>query len=350
MSNIFNFILKGDKEEEEGEGSSPENSAGASVPQLTKEQMRARRLGKLSESIEKPLEQKEQGEKLPDMDKMVSTKRKAGVGDVPIETAVPMDVAQNGGMSPTPNKVSQNSIQHVTTPLVSPNPSMSTSPKVSPKAGVNTPNKSARVLNNALENSFLFSLRPASAAMGSTTGVLGSTTPIFYMGTEGVGMSSTMLNSVNLTEALMERLMDDSEQGVGITINYLVQSYKRILTKESTLAADIREEFLSCKSQCINFIVTALTDPDTFSPNSDNASLDLVQILKDDASQHMNSLLRDLASELESRKGVVMQTVVHALVKHCFDALHIPPKQLGSHDDTDEWWASTTACLERPRC
>ena len=79
MSNIFNFILKGDKEEEEGEGSSPDNSAGASVPQLTKEQMRARRLGKLSESIEKPLEQKEQGEKLPDVDKMVSTKRKAGV-------------------------------------------------------------------------------------------------------------------------------------------------------------------------------------------------------------------------------------------------------------------------------
>ena len=179
----------------------------------------------------------------------------------------------------------------------------SLSPMSSPgkhQAGTNTPTKNARVLNNALENVFLFSLRPASVAPLQETM---SGQQIKYMGTESVGSSGQMLNSNNLTEALMERLADAVE-GVGSSVNYLVGSYKRILQKESTLHADIRTEFFGCKAQCINFIVTALTEPDTFSPNSDNSLTDLVLLLKDDTSPHMALLLKDLAEELYSQEAL----------------------------------------------
>ena len=158
MSNIFNFILKGDGEEREGEGSPPQNSAGPPVPQLTKEQMRARRLGKLIDPVEKPADQGEEDNDSSGADKTSSTKRKAG--DVSIEAAVPMDVAPDGGTSPIAIKTSQNPPASTTVPTLLSNPSHSPSPQVSPKAETpNTPKKSERVLNNALENSFLFSLK-----------------------------------------------------------------------------------------------------------------------------------------------------------------------------------------------
>lgn len=311
MSNIFNFVLKGADEEEEREPGSPNESEAPSREEISKDQMRQKRLGKLVDQHSAGAT----GNSLTEAMKVDSTDKEGSKSD-------PSASSSGGGVDGgSPRKETASVGSNAAPGVPGLKQMISLSPQSSPgklqqQAGMNTPTKNARVLNNALESVFLFSLRPASATplQESISGQR-----IKYMGTEGVGTGGQMLNGNNLTEALMERLAD-AEESVGSSVNYLVGSYKRILQKESTLHAEIRTEFFGCKAQCINFIVTALTDPDTFSPNSDSSLADFVLLLKDDTSPHMAFLLKDLAEELQNQGA--LSSVISDLVGAIYDGMN----------------------------
>jgi ubiquitin conjugation factor E4 B len=318
MSNIFNFILKGEANGDESpsnisdEGQAPK----AQAPQLTKEQLRERRLGKLGGSGP--------AADAPEIQQKGTEKEQASL-KMDIPPSSPTKVAAANGSSNN-NNSSTSSSSTPATPIAAGGSGTTTpiaqkpSPLTSPKGanGANTPSNNERVLNMALEGVFLFSLRPASSVSMSIQQGGGMSGPqVKFMGDEN--SPTRLLNSVNLTEALLERL-SDTQDGVGSSVNYLVGSYKRILQKEGALKDATRTEFLGCKSQCVNFIVTALTEPDTFSPNSDNSMSDLVQLLKDDTSPHISPFLKDLAEELE-RQGSLSE-VVEGIVSSCFDGMN----------------------------
>ena len=182
--------------------------------------------------------------------------------------------------------------------------------------GLSTPARHARALNNHLESVFLFTSRREAAGVID----ISSGQPLIYVGGDvNADDTAAFLNSSTLTENVGSRL---SMEGLGSnTVNYLIGAYKRIISKETHIHVDIRDEFMSCKSQCISFLATSLQNPDMFGDNSVNSCSDLLIILGEDASPSINILVRDLAAELSEQN--VLKETVDDLLKLCYDLLNV---------------------------
>ena len=58
-------------------------------------------------------------------------------------------------------------------------------------------------------------------------------------------------------------------------------------------------------------------NPDMFGANSVNACSDLLQVLGEDASTAVTSMMRDIAAELADQDSLV--EVMHELTRRCYD-------------------------------
>ena len=93
------------------------------------------------------------------------------------------------------------------------------------------------------------------------------------------------------------------------------------MSRESTILADVREEFLGCKAQCVSFLATSLSNPDMFGRKSENAVTDLSQVMAEDTTPAVATMLRELAEELDEQE--MLPQVVQEIVQKCYDSLAV---------------------------
>jgi len=319
---FFNFLLKGDDDDmtpavpDRVEDPAPTPSAGAaeSAPPVTlsKEEMREIRLGKIAST---------QSQAESPSNSSPSSSRKATSVAKTAEVASPRKGSSvlsidTGAISATPAKSAVNTNDSRALSLTPPPIATKIASAADITVGspnLTTPSRNARTLNSALEGVFLFTLRPEGAGPNS------SGQHVVYVGEkESENGASAFLNSSNLTDYICSKLA--AEESGNNTVSYLTACYKRIATREGTIHADVRQEFLSCKSQCVSFIVTALMNPEMFGYNSANSCSDLLQVLSDDASPAVAYLMKDVAAEL-SEQGSLTEVALD-LTKRCYDLLN----------------------------
>lgn len=180
--------------------------------------------------------------------------------------------------------------------------------------------RQAVALSLALEQIFLFSLRPDVGAVSDSghnilylgaeqfspklknsrgssfnEDTMGSPTRVKAQITEAV-----LLNPDNVNELIAKRL-DGSVEAVGGAISYLASCYKRLMARESTAIADIKESLGKCKKTIVSYTSTALVMPDIFGRNSENSVSDLFSFLSTADDPSAGYFLKDLAEELNGQ-------------------------------------------------
>jgi hypothetical protein len=166
--------------------------------------------------------------------------------------------------------------------------------------------RDARVLNLSLETSLLFTLRAEAAVDGV----------IFMKQEPPIG---DFINTTNLSMLMFSRLSENREMFGAVS--YLCGCYKRLVAKEAaTSVPKVKEDLtkysrtklrltvivylfiFSCRGQVVSFLASCLGVPDMFESNSANSVGDLHVLLTEEATAPvMNSLLRDLADELDKQ-------------------------------------------------
>jgi ubiquitin conjugation factor E4 B len=352
---FFNFTLKGDDTDETPSEEAPapvastlSNSPSASKP-LTMEEIRAKRMNKYakkgdSSAADTSADNAETGSDANLKDEAVSSVPIANTDNVlnkessndneksdnNLKTTTTVNVVEQSKESPEkPKSVFQ--LPSAGTNVVPTTPSnttttnksnnndnsnsnsnnSSTTSLTSPTRG-NTPSRSMHALNNALESVFLFSLNKEHTV--TTDGM-----PIAFVGNDDNGDSreKRMITRSNLTELVMAMLESSATPSC---VNYLVATYKRILIKETTVHKDIKDEFMDCKTECISFLATCLSEPSTFS-GSDTSLKDLMLILMDDNTPQFIKLLHDLSVELCDQDA--HEDVTLSIVDACYTALNV---------------------------
>lgn len=83
----------------------------------------------------------------------------------------------------------------------------------------------------------------------------------------------------------------------------------------------------SCRKQIVTFLVSSLTEPDIFGPNSETALADLYQLLSTDNSGMMPTLLKDLADELSEQNA--LESVLIDYFDYSNFSLHTTIERIG---------------------
>jgi hypothetical protein len=187
--------------------------------------------------------------------------------------------------------------------------SVSSTSKSIPQSGAKSEIHNLIATNLALESVFLVTYR-IEAAHG----------PVKYIGSAANKDVTEYINHTNVSEIVCTLLSEDTVMGGAV--GYLIASYKRLLDKENTVADRVREDLISCRSQVVSFITSALGEPEIFGGNSQTAIADFYQYLCDDTSPAATGLLREISEELH--KQGIMTDVVTQLVELCFMGLGAP--------------------------
>ena len=187
--------------------------------------------------------------------------------------------------------------------------SVSSTSKIVPQSGAKSEIHNLIATNLALESVFLVTYR-IEAAHG----------PVKYIGSAANKDVTEYINHTNVSEIVCTLLSEDTVMGGAV--GYLIASYKRLLDKENTVADRVREDLISCRSQVVSFITSALGEPEIFGGNSQTAIADFYQYLCDDTSPAATGLLREISEELH--KQGIMTDVVTQLVELCFMGLGAP--------------------------
>ena len=293
--NIFNFTLKSDDNDGEPSPTPLPDVSGSyalASTNLSKEEIHNRRLGKI---VTEPSAL------------LTESSSKTNAPSTPIKTP-PFN--SNEKIAPLPSPSQPQSTGDIGLKSLSIPNSTSKTTSTLTNSGMLTPNRNARVLNSALESVFLFTLRSDVAGQINENGP-----KLAYVGS---GDDTQLLNSSNVADYICTRLAQ--EEAGNNSVHYLVSCYKRIISRESTILSEVQAEFLSCKTQCVSFLVTALVNPDMFGENSANSCTDLLQLLGDDTSSAWSNLMRDLAAELATQDALT--SIVHELAKRCYDQLN----------------------------
>lgn len=187
--------------------------------------------------------------------------------------------------------------------------SVSSTSKSVPPSGGKSEIHNLIATNLALESVFLVTYR-IEAAHGL----------IKYIGSAVNKDVTEYINHTNVSEIVCTLLSEDSV--IGGAVGYLIGSYKRLLDKENTVADRVREDLISCRSQVVSFITSALGEPEIFGINSQTAIADFYQYLCDDTSPSASGLLREISEELH--KQGIMTDVVTQLAELSFIGLGAP--------------------------
>lgn len=146
--------------------------------------------------------------------------------------------------------------------------------------------------------------------------------PIRYISSES-NTNEGFIGIQDVSELICTRLSSGTEMGGAV--GYIAGCYKRLLIKikDCTIPAQ-SEELTKCKTEFISFLASALTNPDLFGVNSENASNDLYMYLSNDniPSNEKEALMKDLALEFDEDQ---VNMLVQSVCTTCFETLNVVP-------------------------
>jgi len=278
LNNVFRASATSGNQDQEP---TPQSNDG--IEELQKEEVRKKRLAKVSSLATSTNESSEQSTVFSPKSVVEDSHRKMdvdSVGHISYPAQKSMKVANTTGH------------QSLNSTLMSPN-----SQKV---------DKEARSLNLHLEQSLLMTLRKE-----------GASGQILYMGSETTN-SNELVNASNMGELICSRLSGKSD--VLNAMSYLYGCYKRILSKEVASTEKLRDDLINCRGQLVSFMASCLGCPDMFEMNSLNSVKDLFAILADDSSPTVGTMMKDLVQELDNQEFLTQ--VLDEMISICIRQLN----------------------------
>jgi hypothetical protein len=295
---------------EAGEGAKDEAAAAAAgeaspsvevkPEQLDKDEIRRRRLANFSSAQSDA--------------KSDATSDRASTPEKPLAKRERLDTSE----SPAPIAAAAFKLNTPSKPA--PPPAASSAPVPPPLAAQQSPARatpmksparsSGRALTFALEQIFQFSLRADCEP------------PIQFLDIGIVDDNGGNFDSSRVSELVCMHIAG-MESGSGVL--YLAACHRRLCQKEQTAAETQKAELANCRKQIICFIVSCLSDPDIFGPESANSIPDFVRHIGSDFNPSFGvSMLRGLADELDAQG--CLDSVVKSLLLACYVDLNGQPQ------------------------